>query len=108
MLITYKMSFSNCVPVLETLAEQDLTTDVGQFKGDGTELLPSDNVTKQVNNYLKDYQQEHLMKVSLDPDETILFGKDGSSSITTLAIALFAANVTQKFNTNKIGEEKYE
>ena len=29
------------------------------------------------------------------------FGKDGSSSITTLAIALFAANVTQKFITNK-------
>lgn len=35
------------------------------------------------------------------------FGKDGSSSITTLAIALFAANVTQKFNTNNRGEEKH-
>ena len=31
------------------------------------------------------------------------FEKDGSSSITTLAIALFAANVSQKF-TNKTGE----
>lgn len=36
------------------------------------------------------------------------FDKDGSSSITTLAIALFAANVTQKFNTNKKEEEHNE
>ena len=36
------------------------------------------------------------------------FEKDGSSSITTLAIALFAANVTQKFNTNKKEEEHNE
>ena len=28
------------------------------------------------------------------------FGKDGSNSITTLAIALFAANVSQKFSNN--------
>jgi cell division protein FtsW (lipid II flippase) len=35
------------------------------------------------------------------------FEKDGSSAITTLAIALFAANVAQKnehFNGNNIGE----
>ena len=36
------------------------------------------------------------------------FGKDGSSSITTLAIALFAANVTQKFNNKKKEEEHNE
>ena len=30
------------------------------------------------------------------------FGKEGSSAITTLAIALFAANVSQKFNNNKL------
>lgn len=36
------------------------------------------------------------------------FEKDGSSSITTLAIALFAANVTQKFNTNNREEKQNE
>ena len=36
------------------------------------------------------------------------FGKDGSCSITNLAIALFAAKVTQKYNTKKTGEEKNE
>ena len=75
MLITYKMSFSACVPVLETLAEEDIYTGAGRFKGSGKELLPSDNVTRQVNNYLKDYEQEFIMKSCLRPDEVRRLGK---------------------------------
>ncbi len=79
-LITYKMSFSNCVPVLETIAEQDPATGIGQFKGDGTELLPADDVTKLVNNYLQDCEQEHLMKLHLGVDEINLIGKDDAAN----------------------------
>lgn len=78
-LVTYKMSFSNCVPVLETIAEEDPSTGKGQFKGSGTELHPANNVSELVNDYLKDCEQVHLMKQYLDSDEIRLFGKTDSS-----------------------------
>lgn len=108
MLITYKMSFSACVPVLETLAEEDINTGAGKFKGTGIELLPSDNVTRQVNNYLKDYEQEFLMKSYSGADEVRRLGKKNASEKLFARYNLMVdfANDSHLFSANQRDEIK--
>lgn len=107
-LVTYKMSFSVCVPVLETLAEEDLVTGAGKFKGSGADLVPSENVTRRVNNYLKDYEQEYLMKSCLRADEIRRLGKSNASKRLFSRYELLSsfADDSHLFSTNQRDEIK--
>lgn len=79
-LITYKMSFSSCVPVLEVIAEENPNTGAGRFKGAGNILEDCENVSEVITEYLENYEEEHLMKSYLDSDEIKNFGKKGAST----------------------------
>ncbi len=78
-LFTYKMSFNSYTPVLEIIAEENPLTAEGFFKGDNTTLLYCENVPEKVQEYLEDYEKEHLMKSYMSADETKKFGKNGAS-----------------------------
>ena len=73
--VTYKMSFSNCVPVLEVLADENPTTGKGRFKGSANYFALCDNVSDKVAKYMEDYQTEHLMKSCMISDEVHRFNK---------------------------------
>lgn len=74
-LVTFKMSFSVCVPVLEIVAEEDPETGVGTFKGSGETLAESTKVTEQVRSYLEDYAVEYALKTQIRSRDVYAYGK---------------------------------
>ena len=74
-LITFKMSFSACVPTLEVIAEENLKTGEGYFKGSGEKLEPCDNITEQVTAYLENYAVEYVLKTQIREEDVYTLGK---------------------------------
>ena len=74
-LITFKMSFSACVPTLEVIAEENLETGEGFFKGSGSTLEPCDNAAELVTAYLENYAVEYILKTQIRADDVYKYGK---------------------------------
>lgn len=74
-LVTFKMSFSACVPTLEIIAEEFSKTGTGVFKGSGDTLLEDANTTEQVKNYLKNYAVEYVLKTQVCAEDVYTYGK---------------------------------
>ena len=74
-LVTYKMSFLNCAPVLEVIAEETPTTGKGEFKGESNVFTAYDDVRDKVNEYLDGFTKEHLLKSTMTLDEVRRYGK---------------------------------
>lgn len=77
-LVTYKMSFLNCAPVLEVIAEEVLSTGSGAFKGEASSFTSHDDVSEKVYEYLDDYTKEYLPKASTTVEEVRRYGKEGA------------------------------
>lgn len=77
-LVTYKMSFVNFAPVLEIIAEENLSTGDGTFKGSGSILAPCEDVSSTVASYLEDYKNEHFTKSYISSKEMIRYPRTKS------------------------------
>lgn len=77
-LVTYKMSFLNCAPVLEVIAEEIPSTGAGEFKGKENTFTPHDDVPDLVSEYLAGYTKEYMPKASLTVEEIRRYGKEKS------------------------------
>ncbi len=74
-LVTYKMSFLICAPVLEIIAEEDIKTGSGIFKGNNSEFQQCDNIKEEIVTYLEDYEFEHTIKSCITIEDIGLFGR---------------------------------
>ncbi|MBQ3181362.1 MAG: S-layer homology domain-containing protein, partial [Clostridia bacterium] len=74
-LVTYKMSFLNCAPVLEVIAEELPSTGEGEFKGESDTFTPHDDVADKVSEYLDGYTKEYLPKATMTTEEVRRYGK---------------------------------
>lgn len=77
-LVTYKMSFLNCAPVLEVIAEEIPSTGTGAFKGEASSFTTHDDVADKVYEYLGKYTKEYLPKASTTIEEVRRYGKEGA------------------------------
>lgn len=74
-LVTYKMSFLNCSPILEVIAEEIPKTGAGEFKGEGNEFSSYDDVADKVNEYLDGFTKDYLKRAVMTLDEVRQYGK---------------------------------
>lgn len=74
-IVTYKMSFLNCAPVLEVISEESNKTGAGQFKGSSDSFVSYDDVKEKVMEYLDGFTKEHLVKAAMDLNEARRYGK---------------------------------
>ena len=75
-IVTYKMSFVNCAPVLEIVSRENPSSGDGTFKGSGTTLEPCEDVSLALGEYLKGYESEHLIRASMNRDEMRLYTRE--------------------------------
>lgn len=78
-LITFKMSFSACVPSLEIIAEENPETGKGIFKGSSSSFSEFSNVSEQVNAYIENYAIEHILKSQIRSQDVYSYGKTKST-----------------------------
>ena len=78
LLYTYKMSFPGNVPVLEVIAQENLFTGAGNFKGDADVFSNTAQMSETVAEYLKKFAADYLNVVSITPDEIHTFGRNGA------------------------------
>jgi len=74
-IMTYKMSFPQYIPMLEIIAEEDIKTGSGVFKGEKNTFSDSPDVETQVLEYLQGYTKEYLMKSILSSNEIYQFSR---------------------------------
>lgn len=89
-LVTYKMSFLNCAPVLEVIAEEIPSTGVGEFKGESNIFTAHDNIPDKVLEYLESYTKEYLPKASLTVEEIRRYGKERAAERLFKRYSLFS------------------
>lgn len=80
LLYTYKMSFPGNVPVLEVVAQENLSTGAGNFKGDAEVFSNVADVSDLVSEYLENYTQDYITAVSLTTEEIRTFGREGAAT----------------------------
>jgi len=112
-LVTYKMSFLNCAPVLEVIAEEIPATGVGEFKGEADTFTALDDVADKVSDYLDGYTKEYLPKASMTLEEVRHYGKTKSleriferySIFSELSddTSIFSASQREKIKKNVAG-----
>jgi len=102
-LVTYKMSFLNCAPVLEVIAEEIPATGVGEFKGESDTFTSHDDVTDRVNDYLESYTKEYLPKASMTLEEVRHYGKTKSIERIFERYSIFSelSDDTSVFSSNQ-------
>ncbi len=80
LLYTYKMSFPANVPVLEVVAQENLLTGAGNFKGDAEVFSNAAEISSLVSEYLKKFAARYLCVVNITADDIHSFGRNGAST----------------------------
>lgn len=72
-IVTYKMSFVDCAPVLEIISRENPSSGDGTFKGSGATLEPCEDVSLALGEYLDGFSGEHFTRASMNRDEMQLY-----------------------------------
>lgn len=80
LLYTYKLSFSENVPTLDVVAQENLSNGTGDFKGDAEVFTSEAEVSPRVSEYLKKFAADFLCVVNITADDVRTFGKNGATT----------------------------
>lgn len=103
LLYTYKMSFPANVPMLEVVAQENLATGAGNFKGDAEVFSNVAEVSSLVSEYLHKFATSYLGVVNITSDEIHSFGKNGALTRAFSRYKIFSelADNTRNFSANQ-------
>ncbi len=74
-LYTYRMVFSDFVPTLDIIAEENVRTGIGSVKLDNEVFAPSSDVGTAVAEYFEDYAENYITSAKIFPEEVRLLGR---------------------------------
>ncbi len=74
-LVTYRMSFLNCAPILEVIAEENPSTGSGDYKGTNDYFTAYEDVSEAIEQYLDNFTKEYILKSAMTLDEVRRYGK---------------------------------
>ena len=106
LLYTYKMNFSEYIPVLDVVAQEDLSKGTGDFKGDAEVFSNGVEVSSMVSEYLKKFVPEYLCVVNITSGEINSFGKNGTVTRAFLRYKLLSVLSDDTNNFSAVQREK--
>lgn len=72
---TYRMSFSDFVPALDIIAEENTKTGTGSTKLDNDVFTNSSDVSQEVAEYFEEYVENYLLSADILPEEVHMSGR---------------------------------
>ena len=74
-LYTYRIDFSDFVPALDVIAEENVRTGTGSVKLDNEVFSNSSDVSGDVAEYFEDYAENYMTSAKIFPEETRMLGR---------------------------------